>query len=87
MEDGILQSALFTLIQLFSEISIAKFEHLFNLFNSLPNDLCFRLPILIIYLSIFAKQTTFLTASYTAITTDDLSSNTPASDPQAREKA
>lgn len=64
-----------------------KFEDLFNLFISLPNDLWFCLPVLSTDLSIFIKETMFLTASYIAFTMDDLTSHIPPSDSQAREEA
>lgn len=66
---------------------LSKFEHLFNLFISLPNDFWFCLLVLSINLSIFIKQTMFLTGSYTAFTTGARTSNTPASDPQGRKDA
>lgn len=93
MGNGILQFTVFILIQLSCETSSAEYVgRSFQLLHTPPSWLLFlpptwQLGLLSTDLSVSISTTMRLTASYTAFTMGDLTSNISASDPQAREEA
>lgn len=93
MEKGILQFTVFILIQPSCETLSAEYVwRSFQPFNKPPCWLFFLRPswqlgLLSTDLSVSISETMLLTASYTALTMGDLTSNITASDPQAGEEA